>query len=303
MQLLSSIFPSFFPSFSSSSSSSSSSSTAPSTLRVCEWALDSRPIFDAVNAAIGQTSQNPNAFLLCDLVKLVVIYLQSQSVFSAKEWETFFGKVDPSPEIPLNIENIWQSQCPVFRQKRVYETHMLVYIPATVNNKPLTLKSIGEVTKRYFSNTTEAGYRCPWDAHVAALGDKSIDRSYWVLMTKDILPHSGDQDNSGHAYQARVMSVALDARAPYAVPRTLEAAICILAQRFSFPVNSKTGLLDSHTFTLCQEKIQGRIMIVGGLALNKRYNPFFKAGLYINYFTPPPSYDIDRIGVAPVRKL
>src|SRR5437899_3208608 len=132
--------------------SSSPASITPSTLNA-EWAIDPRPIYHAVNAIIGQNSEKQ---MISDLVKLIVSYIKNEymgSIFSAKEWETFCGKVSPAPALPHNIENIWQSQCPAFLGKKVYETHMLVYLPTIVNEKPLTLKSLGEIAKRYFPAT------------------------------------------------------------------------------------------------------------------------------------------------------
>ena len=45
---------------------------------------------------------------------------------------------------------------------------MLVYIPTTVDEKLLTLKSLDEIAKRYFP-TTDAGYRCIWNPIVAGV--------------------------------------------------------------------------------------------------------------------------------------
>ena len=204
-----------------------------------EWTLDPRPICTAVYAAVGQAEQKPNGLLL-PLVEEVVSYLKvnNGSIFGAREWETLCGKVGPAPVLPLNIENIWQSQCRAFPGKKVHETHMLVYIPTTVDEKPLTLNSLGEIAKRYFP-TTYAGYGCIWEDIVAALGNKAtIERSCWVLMTKDVLPESRRKNYADQ--QTMVDALAQRAFATYEVPRALEAAVCILAQYFGSHTAFKT---------------------------------------------------------------
>ncbi len=242
-----------------------STSIAPSTEHMCaEWTLDSKPICTAVYAAIGQTEQKPIGLLL-PLVEVVVSYLKANNgcIFGAREWETLFGKVGPAPVLPLNIENIWQSQCLAFPGKKVHETHMLVYIPTTVDEKILTLKSLGEIAKRHFS-TIDAGYGYIWDPIVAELGNMAIEKSCWVLMTKDVLPESRGKNYANQ--QTMMDALAKKAFATYEIPGTLEAAVCLLAQYFGSQTTSKTHAFGDNpwTSTHCQEKVQGVNVVVGG---------------------------------------
>lgn len=135
---------------------------------------------------------------------------------------------------------------------------MLVYIPATVDEVPFTLKKLGEIAKRYFPKNDQ-GYRYIWSDIVSELGDKSIDRSHWVLMTKDVLPGSKGKCYDG---QQRMIAKLAKKSLSYEVPRILESATCILAQYF----DSKTRLFSDApwTYTRCNEKVQGRPTIVGG---------------------------------------
>jgi len=257
-----------------------------------EWTLDSKPICTAVYAAIGQTEQKPIGLLL-PLVEVVVSYLKANNgcIFGAREWETLFGKVGPAPVLPLNIENIWQSQCRAFPGKKVHETHMLVYIPTTVDEKILTLKSLGEIAKRHFS-TIDAGYGYIWDPIVAELGNMAIEKSCWVLMTKDVLPESRRKNYADQ--QTMVDALAQRSFATYEVPRALEAAVCILAQYFGSHTASKTRVFGDSlwTYTRSQDKVRGHDVAVGGFA---------PAGLSVDYFTA--AYVDDRIGIAALLKF
>ncbi len=269
---------------------SPSTTIAPSTAHMrAEWTLDSRPICSAVEAAIGPRESKPIG-LLPPLVEVIVSYLKvnNGSIFGAREWETLCGKVGPVPALPLNIENIWQSACSAFPGKNVHETHMLVYIPATVDKKPLTLRSLGEIAMRYFpANAGGYGYIC--DSMVALQGNRPIERSYWVLMTKDVLSESRNKSYADQ--QAMVTELATKALAAYEVPGTLEAAACILVQYFSSHADSKTRLFSNSptTYTRCQEKIERYHLVVGGFA---------PAGL--NVFD---DFDNNDIGVAVLRKF
>ncbi len=84
----------------------------------------------------------------------------------------------------------------IFPERNARASLMLVRLPKTLNGG-LTLKSLGELTKKYFPDN-DRGYKFIRpdivenlrDKSVENLGDKSIDKSHWVLMTKDVLPGS-----------------------------------------------------------------------------------------------------------------
>ena len=147
-----------------------------------------------------------------------------------------------------------------FPKKNAKDNLMLVRLPKTLNGQ-LTLKSLGELAKRYF-HESDTGYRFIWSAIVDELGDKSIDKSRWVLMTKDVLP--GSRDKSYTEQKEIVADLAQKAIIGYEVPETLEAAVCILAQYFG----SNTRLFSDSpwTYTRCKENVQGYQIVVGGFA-------------------------------------
>ena len=261
-------------------------SIEPSTLHLCaEWSVDPRPIYTAVDAAIG-TQQKPNG-LIPPHVDLVVSYLKVGSVFGESEWKAHCGEVGPAPNLPHNIEYILQSPCPAFPRKKLHETHTLVYIPSTLNAKPLTLNSLGEIEKRYFPTTKTNDDKIS-NFIVAELGDRSIEKSYWVLMTIDILRDSRNKNYVDQ--QTLVAELATKALAAYEVPRTLEAAVCHLTRYLS-------SLTSSTCFPFCdytrsQESIKGQQPMV-------RYSP--EKGLTLHFYhTSRVHY---HTGVAPLRRF
>ncbi len=172
----------------------------------------------------------------------------------------------------------------IFPEKNAKDTLMLVRLPKTLNSG-LTLKSLGELAKKYFSKS-DTGYRFIWSAIIQELGDKSIDKSRWVLMSTDVLP--GSINKSYEEQQKIVADLAEKSLIGYEFPKTLESAVCILSQYF---FDSKTRLFndDPWTYTRCKENVQGYQTVVGGFA---------PAGLLVSI-----SFDGDHIGVAALRKF
>jgi hypothetical protein len=178
--------------------------------------------------------------------------------FGKVEWETYFGDIGEEPSLPGDIEGILSSPCPFSGDKsvKVKDTHILVLIPQTINNKPVTLnnfqKSIqnpkqGHKTDYYFydSNMVQEQY-----------GNTPVEQSHWVLMTRDIIPKSR---NKSFANQKAMLK-----GTAYVVPQAVEAVVCIIAEF----VVSRTRLYDYGpliTYTRCTEIVRNNYpVIVGG---------------------------------------
>jgi hypothetical protein len=170
----------------------------------------------------------------------------------------------------------------LFPEKNAKDNLMLVRLPKTLNGG-LTIKSLGMLAKKYFSDSS-TGYRFIWSF---MLGDKSIDKSRWVLMTRDVLP--GSKDKYYTEQQDIVAGLAKKSLIGYEVPETLESIACIFSQYF----DSKTRLFngDPWNFTTCKEDIEGFHIVVGGFTL---------AGLEVGNSL---SYDGKFVGVAALRKF
>src|ERR1700722_14318452 len=184
--------------------------------------------------------------------------IYKEIAFGNEEWAKCFGKdvvkdeEDDKKEFlslfPAIIEDYRRFKS-VFPEKSLKDSLMLVRLPKTINGR-LTLKSLGELAKKYFPDS-DTGYRFILSPIVNELGDKSIDKSHWVLMTKDVLPGSR---NKSYAEQKDIIAnLAQKALIGYEVPEILEAAVCILAQYFD-----SNKLLFSYspcTYTRCKENV------------------------------------------------
>ena len=140
-------------------------------------------------------------------------------IIGKKQWHALLGvTIGDVPPLPEGIEEMMESDCPVWKGKKIRETHMLVLIPETVNGKPLTIGRFAKLYGKKISSYAHLGY-IHYKASVLRAG-----KSHWVLMTKANLP--GSEGQSFATQKALVNSLSENPLTPYEVPDPLEAVIC-----------------------------------------------------------------------------
>jgi hypothetical protein len=176
-----------------------------------------------------------------------------------KEWKQYLGEVGAAPPLPANINEILNSSCPFWPGKQVKDTHLLVLVPATVDGRPFTLDLLGELIKDPQGGFRKAEFEIYGNEVRRELGAQSPGSSYWVLMTRDVLPGS-----RGKTYDAQKALVA--AHVHYDIPYVLEAATAILLHHARIGERLYTD--DPWTYTRCQEKVLGNKypVVVGGFS-------------------------------------
>ena len=204
------------------------------------------------------------------------------------EWKHYFGDVGLVPDLPSDMAAILDGPCPFWPDKLVKDTHLLVLIPATVGGVPFTLNLLGELIQHPSNGGHRTECRCYNGRVKAQIGAESPPRSYWLLMTRDVLP--GNR-NTGYADQkAFVAGYASRESVPYVLPSVLEAATAILMHH----AREGERLFGDYpwTYTYCQEVVDGSDpAVVGG---------FGSSGLIIY---PNIRFDFDIVGVACCRKF
>ena len=212
--------------------------------------------------------------------------LVPESAFGKAQWEKCIGDVGIEPKLPDGIHKILGSPCPIWRGKKVKDTHMLTLIPRSVNGDPLTLNALRELVwspKKGLPTCIE----CANPSISAEHFSTPVLASHWVLMTKDVLPRS--RSTSFLAQQALVAQLPVEASAPYQVPNLLDV-VTVMFMRY---VSSGECLLgrDPWTYTRCQESAHGHPILAGGSA---------PSGLNVNHYF---DYDYDSVGVVALRKF
>jgi hypothetical protein len=246
--------------------------------------------------ALGKVAQAPSDMLSARLPSLraaakegdKAVRLLALRILGEAEWKHYFGDVGPAPALPGNIGTILDSACPFWPRRKVRDTHLLVLIPATVDGALFTLNLLGELIQRPKNGGHTAEYEYYSDNVKAQFGAASPDRSYWLLMTRDV--SEGSRSKSYSNQKTLVAHHVSRTGHPYEVPRALEAATAILMHY------ARTGerlFGDAPlTYTRCQELEDGGYpIVVGG---------FDSSGLRIDYDF---NYDHYCGGVAGCRKF
>ena len=141
--------------------------------------------------------------------------------FGQKEWKQYFGDVGSAPDLPSDIAAILDGPCPFWPDQLVKDTHLLVLIPATVGGVPFTLNQLEELIQHPKNGGHSTKYDSYGERIKAQIGEQSPPYSYWLLMTRDVLPESRKLD-------ATQQKTFLEGRANYELPTTLETATTIL---------------------------------------------------------------------------
>jgi hypothetical protein len=209
--------------------------------------------------------------------------------FGAEEWGQYFGEVEEAPPLPEHVVATLNGPCPFWSGKAVRDTHLLCLIPATVAGDPFSLNLLGELIRQPSGGGLPIKYRF-YDSDVQAVfGAQSPTRSYWVLMTRDVL--EGSKSKKQEAQNALVAAYARETSLPYVLPSALEAATVILLHY----VRSGERLYTDAPciYTRCQELVNDQYpVVVGG---------FSSGGLFVNSFDDFGSSYI--YGVASLRRF
>ncbi len=152
----------------------------------------------------------------------------SGAAFGREAWARYLGNTGAEPSLPPDIDTILHGKCPFWPDNRVRDTHLLVLIPATVCGRPFTLDLLENLTK----NPSGGGHsaRCCYESNVVKeeLGSQlSSYNSYWMLITKSIVPDS--QCKTAEEQELLVADYSRKTGVDYALPSPLEAATAILS--------------------------------------------------------------------------
>ena len=180
---------------------------------------------------------------------------QPKMAYGAKEWAEYIGDVGKVPPISPKIHEVLKSPSPFWPKKTVEETCILVLIPATVDGKPLTLKTLYQLVRSPLKGAA-TGFRYISNLVRNKFGDTPVKESHWVLITKDVLPGSR---NKKYAFQKQLVE-----KAGYKAPGLVDVSAAILLHQL-FSGNRLFGA-NQWTYTRCQEQIDKYNLIVGGFA-------------------------------------
>ena len=222
----------------------------------------------------------------------------NSTAFDKEAWENHFGEVDEEPALPDNINEILDSDCPFWPDRKIKETHLLVMIPTTVGGKLLTPRQMIQLAQnpqkgmniapkaKKNMKTMRRGDRVGManalreseeDITTRCLRDlnkkgSSHAQPYWILMTRNAVVSSGK----------KITDIQNDYPG-YDFPTVLEASTVILTHYVSteqWPYERThtycketmvgsdrsffTGKSDRHNRLIIDNKMRTAIKIEGG---------------------------------------
>lgn len=173
-------------------------------------------------------------------------------VFSPLDWDLNFKnngitdqeKAEAFKSFPPNIDEI---PCPVFKNKKMIDTHVITYFP-----RNLTINSYGNFLKQKMNNSR--GYDSISQEIVKEFGDTPIDKAGWKAMTKEACTFSKKGCSLRRYIERRPDNVRY--MSPQG-PGLLHAIVCISSEFF------KSGTLIFNNYSLlCQENVYDRQFLV-----------------------------------------
>jgi len=218
--------------------------------------------------------------------------------FGPNEWREYYGEVGDAPALPADIEQILDAPCPYYQAAKlmgveemekigkdrdlfyykfwinkvrknkplkVKNTHLLTLIPKSVNGLPFNLAMVGKLIEKPMKGCITKY----WSFDVYNHAEVPVDKSYWVLMPKDIMPGTR---NKNFEDQKKVALF----NGNYVVPKVIEVATSVLMHY----VRTGEYLLSDkpYTYIRCEEvrvKDGYRVWVGGfgasGLLVNHRY--------------------------------
>jgi hypothetical protein len=172
--------------------------------------------------------------------------------FGPKEWYTYFGGyLKDVPRLTSKIAEIMNSPCPFWPDKKVHETHLLVLVPQTVSNEPLTLKTLAELVRKPITGNATKCDSFNRGEHI----DSPSPCSHWVLMTRDVIEESRNKSYKDQQLLIEKQDV-------YEVPHILDAAVCIFMEYIR--TGTRLYSYSRWIYTRCQEKYDANWQLVVG---------------------------------------
>ena len=205
--------------------------------------------------------------------------------FGEERWRKYYGEVEAEPPIPDYLFRLYTQPCKLWLSKKVYETHLLTLIPATVDGEALTLDSFRKMTKQPKHGAYKRGYSYYNDAVKNELGYKGVVASHWALMTRDVIKESRGKSRGEHL--VLLMEKNELAKIDYMLPPILDGVVSTLCHHV---VGEERLFPDSPcTYSRCLESINNNQNV-------SVFGVFSSGGLRVDCYQK--NFDHADIGVA-----
>ncbi len=230
--------------------------------------------FTDLKSSLSVVSKKTKEYATDLFVLKRVIY--KEKTFNPENWINFFKVEVLESELkqawesfPSTIGNIFNGPCPIFPNKTFGQTHLIVWIPASIN-----INNYGMLLQEKFPLRRE-GYEYIWNEVVKDFGSLQPCTSKWVVMTREAIPLSGDKTY----FEQQAMVKDLE---NYSVASILETIICISTAIFKHEI-----ILFDQWYLRCNEESIGHQVAI---------NFWSPSGFYI--LPSPKTLQDPHVGIA-----
>lgn len=202
-----------------------------------------------------------------------------KTIFGADELSVW-GDVGQIPPPPKELLMDLVKPCPFDGEKKMSETHIVIFKPSQIDGRYLTPELLDEISQSEKFGMYKTRYNSIY-SRVAHHTDATLS-GYWLAIPRRIPPQT-----LGQSYQNQI--VFLQSCPGYEVPTIIDIMFSCLTAHVSSEGRSSLQLgRYPWRFTKCKEEIEGDHLAVGGLSWN---------GMQIY-----PYSDYLDIGLLPVKK-
>ena|SRR5271156_4554010 len=197
---------------------------------------------------------------------------EAEEICDEKQWKKYIGDPGIQPHLPLTLLKDYDKN-----------THLLTFIPVTIDGQPLTMRSIEILVRNPKNGGHATQYRDIWDQIMATYGDTPNPKAHWLLLKKDLF-----EGTRGEAYVVQEGIVEDHGMEVSELLGTIESVFMRFVSKGECVYKAGEGD-ELWTYTCVKEKIRKLQLVVGG---------FSAAGLAVRNF----DYDSVHVGAAGARK-
>lgn len=154
-------------------------------------------VVDQHNFQAGGLRTFINTAELDQLLESLAQSTQLCPLFGKEEWETLGYRLENIPPLPLNSDDILQSDCPFWPEKKVWETHEWILV-GSVELLDFGKKVMDKCQEKFPEKFPKSMRKHPNPIYVNFVDYKLTSKQvgpppvkpYWALVTKDAVPES-----------------------------------------------------------------------------------------------------------------
>ena len=197
---------------------------------------------------------------------------EEEEICDEKQWKKYIGDPGIQPHLPLTLLKNYDKN-----------THLLTFIPVTIDGQPLTMRSIEILVRNPKNGGHATKYRHIWDEIMPIYGDTPNPKAHWLLLKKDLF-----EGTRGKAYVVQEGIVEDHGMEVSELLGTIESVFMRFVSKGECVYKAGEGD-EWASYTRVKENIGEYQLVVGG---------FSAAGLDVYYYR----YDSAYVGAAGARK-